>query len=229
MAQRIESCTDLVRMIDEWGFVPLFKNRIPGFSVEEHTDPSLWFAEGVDGPWEWKGPAIRESGCAYGKYFEGKAVFISRAWFPDFANFRRDGYDFDARYEDGLAGWADKFVYELLDGFDSLSSKELKRLGDFRKGGRKGFDSIITRLQMQGYVTTTDFRYAVDRSGQTYGWGIAQYAVPERHFGAAFSDLVYAREPEESCERIFRQIKSLFPETENRLIETLVGTPSHRG
>ena len=229
MAHRIESCTDLVRMIDEWGFLPLFKNRIPGFSVEEHTDPALWFAEGVDGPWEWKGPAILESGCAYGKFFEGKAVFISREWFPDFANYRRDGYDFDARYEDGLAGWADKLVYELLEENGELLSKELKKRGNFGKNGRKGFDSIITRLQMQGYVTTTDFVYAVDRSGKRYGWGVAKYAVPEQHFGAAFTDVVYAREPEASGERIFQHIKSLFPEAENRQIEALVGMTAHRG
>lgn len=28
--------------------------------MEEHTPPELWFVDGVEGPWEWKGPVIRE-------------------------------------------------------------------------------------------------------------------------------------------------------------------------
>ena len=56
---------------------------------------------------------IRETGCAYGKFFENKAVFISKEWFPDFANYRRNGYDFDARFDDGLAAYKDKELFEL--------------------------------------------------------------------------------------------------------------------
>lgn len=63
---KIYSASDLSRLVQEYGFLPLFKNQIPGFSVEEHTPPELWFADGVEGPWEWKGPVIRETGCAYG-------------------------------------------------------------------------------------------------------------------------------------------------------------------
>ena len=39
--------------------------------------------------WEWKGEILRESGCAYGKFFGGKAAFVSRAWWPDMCNYRR--------------------------------------------------------------------------------------------------------------------------------------------
>ena len=31
--------------------------------------------------------------------------FISKKWLPVFANYRRDGYDFDALYEDGEKGF----------------------------------------------------------------------------------------------------------------------------
>ena len=96
----IKNINDLKTAVTELGFVPFFENSIPSFSIEEHVDPRIWFSN-EDGPWEWKGPVINEIGCAYGKFFEKKAVYISREWFPDFANYRRDGYDFDARYE----GW----------------------------------------------------------------------------------------------------------------------------
>lgn len=39
---------------------------------------------------------------------------MSREWIPDFANFRRDGYDFDARWDDGLASYKDKELYETI-------------------------------------------------------------------------------------------------------------------
>ena len=49
--------------------LPFFANSVEGFSVEEHIDRRLWFT-GQEGPWEWKGPLIREYGFAYGKFFE---------------------------------------------------------------------------------------------------------------------------------------------------------------
>ncbi len=33
--------------------------------------------------------------------------------YPDLANYRKDGYDFDARYEDGVAAYQDKMVCEI--------------------------------------------------------------------------------------------------------------------
>lgn len=131
----IRTKQDLVDAVENYGFLPLFQNSIHGFSVEEHAAPSAWFSESP-GVWEWKGPVVRETGCAYGKFFERKAAFISAAWFPDFANYRRDGYDFDARYEDGLTSCSDKTLYELVDANAPILSKQLKKLGDYRKEGR---------------------------------------------------------------------------------------------
>ena len=84
----VRSKQDLIDAVRSFGIVPLFRNSIPGFSVEEHVSPEVWFAGG-DGVWEWKGPVIRESGCAYGKLFEKKAAFVSAEWYPDLANYRR--------------------------------------------------------------------------------------------------------------------------------------------
>lgn len=205
----IASAEDLGELVDVYGFLPFFKNELPGFSVEEHTPLNLWFVDNADGPWEWKGPVIRSTGCAYGKFFRGKSGFISKAWYPDFANYRRDGYDFDALYDDGLARYQDKVVYDVLSEYGSLLSKEWKRLCGFSKTGKKGFDSILTRLQMRGYVTTVDFEYQQDRYGNIYGWGIAKYATPEYSFGSAFADNVYRHTPEESKAKIIRHLQGI--------------------
>ena len=73
----VHSQAELEDLIREVGFLPFFRNSIPGYSIEECTPRSLWFAPDADGPWEWKGPIAMGKTCAYGKFFQGKAGFIS--------------------------------------------------------------------------------------------------------------------------------------------------------
>lgn len=215
---KIQTKSDFINLVNEWGFLPFFMNEIPGFSIEEHVDPDIWFTD-TPGPWEWKGPVIQETGCAYGKFFRKKAAFISAEWFYDFANYRRDGYDFDARYDDGLAPHRDKSLFELVDANAPILSKGLKQMGNYKKGGNKGFDTIITRLQSQCYVIISDFIYAKDKYGKEYGWGIAQYSTPEHFMGAAFTEHVYERTPEESYARVLEHLKNLLPDVEEDVLE----------
>lgn len=217
----IRSASDLARLVQSYGFLPLLKNHISGFSVEEHTPPELWFVDGVEGPWEWKGPVIRETGCAYGKFFHGKAGFISMEWFPDFANYRRDGYDFDARYDDGLVRHQDKLVYDVLMEHPSLLSREWRKLVRMKKRGE--FDSIVTRLQMLGYVTTIDFEYAKDRYGKAYGWGLARYATPEGHFQTSFTSRVYSRSAGRSKEIIYTYLSEMLPQADEKELYWILG------
>lgn len=48
----ITSYEELERLVLDMGFLPFFRNEIPGFSVEEHTPLELWFPdrEDKDGP-----------------------------------------------------------------------------------------------------------------------------------------------------------------------------------
>ena len=222
---KIDSRPHLIQVLDEVGFLPFFANEIEGFSIEEHIAPGHWYDDQEDGfwdAWEWKGPVIRETGCAYGKFLRNKAMYISPKWFPDFANFRRDGYDFDARFEDGLASIDDRDLYNLIEANSPILSKPLKKLGDYRKGGRKGFDSSITRLQKQCYVIISDFRYATDKFGNEYGWGIAEYSTPEVFMGKKFINKVYKRTPEESYERVFKHFRKILPGVEDEWIEKML-------
>ncbi len=89
---------DLIDAVLECGIVPYFSSSIPGFSLEEHCHPGMLFNDSENNSWFWKGPVIQETGCAYGKFFGKKAAYVRRDLFLDLANYRRDGYDFDARY-----------------------------------------------------------------------------------------------------------------------------------
>ena len=210
-ARQLHSADGLIAAVEQYGFLPFFRNEIHGFSVEELCLPELWFADDVDGPWEWKGPAARSGKCLYGKLFNKKAGFVSREWIPDFANFRRDGYDFDARWDDGLASYKDKEIYEAITSEGRMLSKRLKEALNYRKGGNTGFETCIMRLQMQSYVCIADFVYMQDRYGRPYGWGVAEYATPEELFGYDFITSGYQRDPQESKERMMQHLSSILP------------------
>ena len=203
------------------GFVPLFKNGIPGFSVAEHVHPRAWFTD-EEGVWEWKGPVIRETGCAYGKFFENKAVFIRADLFTDFANYRRDGYDFDARFDDGLASYREKDLYDLLEKSAPVLSRKLRTEGGYGKDGKAGFDTLITRLQSLGYVLISDFVYDKDKNGKPYGWGVGEYSTPEKYFGPSFRKHVYGKKPAESYEILFSHLRSLFSNASDKSINKIL-------
>lgn len=225
--KEIRSAKDMETLVLDYGFLPFFKNDIPGFSIEEHTPPEWWFGDseggGGWGPWDWKGPVARTGLCAYGKFFWKKAGFVSLEWFPDFVNWRRDGYDFDARYDDELASYKDKELYDTVVQRGSLQTGQLKRiLGYSGKGGKKGYETVITRLQMQTYLTVADFDYARDRYGNPYGWGIARYAAPEAIFGRSAVTAAYGRRPEESLRRMLEYLQKRLPQaTEQQIIRFL--------
>lgn len=225
----IQKMDDLIEAVNYYGFLPFFENDIEGFSIAEMCDPSIYFT-GIEGPWEWKGPVISELGCAYGKFFNKKAGFITKKWFSDFANYRRDGYDFDARFEDGLATYNEQYLYNLIASYNSLLSKEAKAIGGYVKPRskdidswepRKGFDTIITKLQMQGYIITSNFEYELDKNGKPYGWGIARYATPEKYLGKSFINNVYKYKPEESYKRMVKHLNKVLPSEEGGIIKLL--------
>ena len=209
---------DLIDAVQEYGIVPYFSTSIPGFSLEEHCSPAILFNDTEENTWEWKGPVIRATGCAYGKFFEKKAGYVRSDLFLDLANYRRDGYDFDARYDDGLARFQDKQLFDLIEESAPVLSKVLRQNGGYaysgrwqKTEGRKGFDTSITRLQEQCYVIISDFVYTLDKHGNRRGWGVAQYSTPEKFMDSAFSDSVYQRSPEESYARLLERLATLFP------------------
>jgi hypothetical protein len=228
----IRKRSDLVDLVNEIGFLPFFSCRIEGFSLEENVSYEAWYQGRWKGrvhwdAWDWKGEVLREKELVYGKFFEKKAGFISMKLWPDFCNYRRDGYDFDARVSDGLVNYNDEYLYNIISSKHSILSKTAKAIGGYvkpREKGkdvwqpRKGFDTSITSLQMMGYVIITDFDYEMDRNGNFYGWGIARYSTPEEFFGKTFARRCYKRSPEESYKRLFKHLKKLNHEADEYAI-----------
>lgn len=211
--ERLKSCAELIDYIGNAGFLPLLPSKVKGWSAEEIMDEEFRFRELPDGGWEWpvwewKGSIVQESGCAYGKFIDGKATFISSAWWPDFCNYRR------SIYPQPEEGTIEECILFILRDQGSLITRDLRAACGFTGPKmRSRFGSYLTRLEMGGYIVTEDFIYPADRHGNRYGWGMSLLTTPEKFFGhdACFPD----RTPQESYERLlyhFRQILPNLPE-----------------
>ena len=223
----LHTVDDAIDYINQVGFLPLFKNDIPGFSLEERTVPEYWWSGDVEvDPWEWREIIARRGGIAYGKFFEQKAGFISKEWMPYFANYRRDGYDFDALWEDGKASAKQKkimdlYAEDLID--EEYYSNELKKIAGFGKEGEKGFDGVIAGLQMQMYLCVRDFRQRKNKRGEEYGWPIAIYSTPEHLWGYDHVTAAYKEKADDSADRIAEHMRDVYPIASEEQIKNIIG------
>ena len=88
--KNLRSIEDLLNTVNEISFLPLLSNRIVGFSVEDNTPVDVWWTgKAKSDPWEWRKIAAKHPDIAYGKFFDESTGFISKEWFPVFANYRR--------------------------------------------------------------------------------------------------------------------------------------------
>ena len=232
----IKSSDELLKVIEKVGFLPLFEADIEGFSVESMTDPACWRSGDADSdPWEWRGILASTGKVAYGKFFGKKAGFISKKWFPYFANYRRNGYDFDSRYDDGKAERREKLIMDLFWPRDielcdldlrkinkcvdnpELFSFEVKEKAGFGTGGEKNFEGTCAKLQMESYLLVKDFKPRMNKKGEAFGWSIAIYTMPEYIWGYKFVTGKYDEDSESSFNSMIGQILKHFDADEAKL------------
>ncbi|MDO5339336.1 MAG: hypothetical protein Q4E78_04405 [Eubacteriales bacterium] len=223
----IHTVEEAIEYINEIGFLPLFKNVIPGFSLEERTVPDYWWCDDPEkDPWLWRAIIAGRHDIVYDKFFDKKAGFISKKWFPVFANYRRDGYDFDALYEDGKAPVRHK---KIMDNFiedninNEIYSCDLKKMAGFGKDGEKGFDGAITNLMMQMYLCNCDFRKRINKKGLEYGWDVAVYSSPEHIYGYDYVTSCYSENPQDSWKRIADYMHDVYPVANEKQIKKVLG------
>lgn len=216
----IHSCPELIDYINEIGFLPLLPMGITGWSADEVVDEDCQYKSLPEGGWEWpiwewKGSILQESGCAYGKFFKGKAAFISREWWPDFCNYRRNIYPYPEE------GSIEEAILDVLRIEGSLITRNLRHLCGFTGPKmRSRFDAYITKLEMGGYIVTEDFVYPRDRHGREYGWGWSLLTTPESLFGKERCRT--ERTPQESYEKILQHFKKILPDTAEKSIHSLL-------
>ncbi len=225
----IHTADELAKLIRKVGFLPLFSNEIRGFSVEERTPVRNWWSDDPQkDPWVWRQILAGHKDIAYGKFFDKKAGYVSKKWFPVFANYRRNGYDFDALVGDELASNRARKIMNALEPDDELKglellSFELKEKAGFGKGGEKNYEGVVTELQMQTYLLMSDFRQKINKKGKAYGWHIAAFETPETKWGYDFIAEGYRETPEESWKKIMKQIRKICPDADEAKIKKVAG------
>ena len=180
---KIHSAAGLSTYIQEIGFLPLLDSGIAGYSADALVDSDCRYVVLPDGGWDWplwkwKGPIVTDGSCVYGKFFAGKAGFISRQWWPHFYNYRR------AHYPTPAEGSIEESILMTLRESGSLITRDLRAACGFTGTNMRGkFDAYITRMQMSCHIVTEDFVYPRDKHNHEYGWGWALLTTPEQLLG----------------------------------------------
>ena len=216
----IYSAASLMAYIQEVGFLPLLSSGVYGFSAEEAVSDDCRYVVFPDGGWDWplwkwKGPVVTEGNCVYGKFFDKKAGFISREWWPDFYNYRRSRYPLPAE------GSIEETILLTLQEHGSLITRELRAACGFDGPRmRSKFDGYVTRLQMATRIVTEDFVYPVDKHNREYGWGWSLLTTPEQLYSRDVCQC--SRTPQESYQRIFNHLKSIIPQATDKQIHKMI-------
>lgn len=233
---RIRSAAELTNWVQEIGFLPFFANEVVGFSAEEHTASHAWWTGNkATDPWEWREVIAAQHQIAYGKFFDGRAGFISQEWLPYFANARRNGWDFDGKWQDGRASVREKAIMEFFVNPESsdepeftgaaILSTELKRQAGFGKGGEKNYPGILTGLQMQLYLVIGGFRRRTNKKGADYGMPVSVIMTPESIWGYGHLSSAYREEPNESWQRIYDHTRKMWSADKNAIIKLIGKRP----
>lgn len=216
----IHSCSELMDCVQQMGFLPLLESGIRGYAAESMMSEECRYTQFDDGSWEWplwqwKGPVVRDGGCVYGKFFAGKAGFISREWWPDFYNWRRSSHP--KPEEDSI----EDMILSTLREHGCMITRELRAACDFTgKNMRSKFDGYVGRLQMGCYIITEDFVYPTDKHGREYGFGWSLLTTPKQLLGKEACQC--DRTPEESFQRMVEHLQQLLPyATEPQIIKLL--------
>ncbi len=220
---RFKTPDEVVAFVGKVGFLPLFSVGIPGFSLEEHVLAYDWWTDDPKrDPWIWRMIIAENESIAYGKFFDRKAGFVSKEWFPAFANYRRDGYDYEGLYEDGkMKGRAKQILDALRLDEDAIGLEMMS--GQLRKtaGVVKGFDNILIDLQMQSFLLISRFQQKRNKRGEEYGWYLPSFMTPETKWSYDFVNSVNEK-PDESWEKIINQTKKYYPTVEEKAIRKIM-------
>ena len=224
----ISSCPQLIERVQQLGFLPLLDSGIAGYCAEEMMAPDCHYVQFEDGSWEWplwmwKGPVIADGGCVYGKFFNGKAGFISRAWWPDFYNYRRSIYPYPE--PDSI----EEIILTTLQEQGSAIARDLRAsCGMTGAKMRSRFDAYVNKLQMGCYIVTEDFVYPRDKHGKEYGFGWQLLNTPENLLGRdaclSYTDETHTilRSPQESYERILVHLQTILPDAAIKQLNKLI-------
>lgn len=167
--QRIKTIEQLEETIERIGFLPYAGDEKKSlFTLEGMTD-NIWFTGLEDDPWEWRRVIAVRGKQAYGKFFGGKAGFVSRDCIPAFIAARRDNRSFTELYGDGLVSRDAKRIWECFEMRAEWTHQALKTEAGFNGRGRE-FEAAVTELQGLFFLCVPGQSRRINKKGEPYGW-----------------------------------------------------------
>lgn len=214
----IKSPESMIQTIREFGIIPFFHGKIPGWSIEELTEPDFWFTSSEElGPWDWKIEAIRQGNIAYGKFIRNKAAFATVEWYAHLMNWRRSlpqyripvGEQYSGNTSmDRLYKTLSPTLLNAIKEYGAMEPTEmrgllqerttedvLKSIGGsmnkylFPKIKRTAVDFLNLYLEMGTWTVIGDFQRIFRGRNQEYtGWQRSSITTPELLFGEEKED-----------------------------------------
>ena len=208
----------MIQTIREFGIIPFFHGKIPGWSIEELTEPDFWFTSSEElGSWDWKIEAVRQGTIAYGKFIRNKAAFATVEWYAHLMNWRRSlpqyriplGEQYSGNtLMDRLYKTLSPTLLNAIKEFGAMEPTEmrgllqertteeaLKSIGGsmnkylFPKIKRTAVDFLNLYLEMGTWTVIGDFQRIFRGRNQEYtGWQRSSITTPELLFGEEKED-----------------------------------------
>lgn len=172
-----------------------------------------WHMENPDtDPWEWRMRVLHErKDIAYGKFFFKKSGYVTEEWYPYFYRIRRGNRELKEEYAEGNISRYAKRIYDLLLEYRELPLHLLKQYGGFVKEDKSKFDSAVTELQMNFYITMCGNARKKSKKGEEYGWSSTVFGLTEDFFEGDIVKKAAALSYEEAYAKLEEQIFALNP------------------
>lgn len=217
------SAEGMLSLIKEFQLIPFFVNPIPGYSVEEHTPPDLWFTEDNLGPWDWKIECVRSGDIAYGKFlFGGKAAFATVDVYREIMNWRRSLPKYKPTQDQ-------QKVLDYLEEQGSITVPEVRKLMGVTKSAA---DALLARIQMQSRIITGDITRVYRGMDLRYnGWQRSSFCTPEALFeeldfpfpGFQPRTLRSSLTPDESLEFLKETVRKVCGDVPDKVLMKMLG------
>lgn len=217
------SAEGMLSLIKEFQLIPFFVNPIPGYSVEEHTPPDLWFTEDNLGPWDWKIECVRSGDIAYGKFlFGGKAAFATVDVYREIMNWRRSLPKYKPTQDQ-------QKVLDYLEEQGSITVPEVRKLMGVTKSAA---DALLARIQMQSRIITGDITRVYRGMDLKYsGWQRSSFCTPEALFeeldfpfpGFQPRTLRSSLTPDESLEFLKETVRKVCGDVPDKVLMKMLG------
>ena len=176
-------------------------NRYYSEKIRHHTGDS------ETDPWEWRIRSVTEcDDIAYAKVFNSKGGWITKEWYPYFYAIRRNGYDLDEMYSDGLISGMERDVYNVICESGEIAMHDIKRILNISRESNSKYETTLVKLQMKMFITICGETHKISKIGKPKGWGINVF-TPVENF---FSDIKII-DRETAIEKITERILEINP------------------